>query len=153
MEKLKKIITNILLVFAFISIGFALGKNSVKTEITETEINSNESYIAVYYLHSSFRCETCNTIEKMTKELLNSSYNQELKEKKILWFEDDFQENEVLAKQFEVLASCVVVAKIEKGKPISYKRLDEVWTKMANKIDFEQYISGAINSYLNGENL
>jgi hypothetical protein len=149
MERLKKILTNGLLVFALISIGFALGKHSVKPDRQTNNLpNGNGRQVAVYYLHSTFRCVTCNTIEKMTRELLDNSYSKQLADGNIQWIEDDFQENEALAKQFEVVASCVVVAEMKDGTVIDYKRLDEVWTLMKDPEAFDLYISGAIDGYL-----
>ena len=144
-----KIITNGLLTFALISIGFALGKHLVKPDAQVNHLpNGNGRQVAVYYLHSTFRCVTCNTIEKMTRELLDTSYAQQLADGKIQWIEDDFQENEALARQFEVAASCVVVAEMKDGVVLDYKRLDDVWTKMKDTAAFNQYISEAIDGYL-----
>ncbi|WP_213701023.1 MULTISPECIES: nitrophenyl compound nitroreductase subunit ArsF family protein [Aminobacterium] len=149
MERLKKILTNCLLAFAMISIGFALGKHSVKLDKqTNSLFNENGRQVAVYYLHSTFRCITCNTIEKMTWELLTSSYSDELADRKIQWIKDNFQENEALAEQFEVFASCVVVAEMENGVITDYKRLDDVWTLMKDPEAFNRYISDAIDGYL-----
>ncbi len=149
MERLKKIITNGLLAFALISIGFALGKHSVKPDVRVNNLpNGNGRHVAVYYLHSTFRCVTCNTIEKMTRELLDNSYSKQLSDGEIQWIEGDFQENETLAKQFEVVASCVVVAEMKDGTVLDYKRLDDVWTKMNDPDAFNRYISEAIDGYL-----
>ena len=149
MDRLKKIITSGLLAFALISIGFALGKHSVKPDVKANDLpNGNGRQVAVYYLHSTFRCVTCNTIEKMTRELLDTSYSKQLADGKIQWIEDDFQENEALAKQFEVAASCVVVADMKDGTVLDYKRLDDVWTKMKDQDAFNKYISDAIDGYL-----
>lgn len=149
MTKLRDFLRYGLLAFVLISIGFALGKHSVRSSRSPADQPAAQGdYVAVYYLHSTFRCVTCNTIEKMTRELLNTVYSKEVSEKKILWFEQDFQENEALAKQFEVVASCVVVAKMKDGKLIDYQRLDDVWTLMKDPVAFNHYISGAINGYL-----
>ena len=149
MVQVKKILTNCLLAFVFVSIGFALGKHSIKTERPPDSLsNGNGHYVAVYYLHSTFRCVTCNTIEKMTRELLDKAYSNELAEGKIKWIEDDFQENEALAKQFEVAASCVVVAELEDGVVLDYRRLDDVWIKMEDPETFDRYVSEAITGYL-----
>jgi hypothetical protein len=149
MDKIKNIITRVLLVFALISIGFAMGKHSVKSVAHQDFLPQIEgNVVAVYYLHSTFRCVTCNTIEKMTRELLETSYSKELADGDILWIEDDFQENEGLAKQFEVIASCVVVAHIKDEEIVDYKRLDEVWTLIKDPEAFNLYISDAIDKYL-----
>ncbi len=150
MEKVKKIITNLLLIFALISIGFMLGKNSVKTlnKSGDMILNGEENYIAVYYMHSTFRCVTCNTIEKMTKELLNDFYTKEMTKGNIKFIEVDFQENNSIAQKFEVVSSCVVVANIQKGSIVEYRRLDEVWELMKKPKEFNNYIGNIINLYL-----
>ncbi|MFP4459016.1 MAG: nitrophenyl compound nitroreductase subunit ArsF family protein [Candidatus Zixiibacteriota bacterium] len=149
MEKLKKILAKCLLAFALISIGFAFGKHSVKLERQENSVLQNENLqVAVYYLHSTIRCVTCNTIEEMTMDLLDNDYTKQISEGKIQWITKNFQENENLAEKFEVASSCVVVANIDDGEVIDYKRLDDVWTLMNDKGAFNKYISDAIDGYL-----
>ena len=148
MEKTKLILTRALVTFALVSFGFALGKHSVSNVNNSQASNGNGKYIAVYYMHSSFRCTTCNTIEKMTKELLDSSYSKELANGSMKWQEVDFQKDESLAKKFEVAASCVVVAQFNNGTIVDFKRLDKVWTLMKSHRLFNEYISNAIGSYI-----
>ncbi len=150
MEKAKKLATNILIAFALISLGFMLGKNSVKPDGnagSQTKI-ANSEHVAVYYLHSTFRCVTCNTIEKLTRELLNTSYDDELANEKIVWREIDFQENETMAQKFDVIASTVVVGRVKKGKFVEYQRLDKVWELVERPQAFKNYIAGAIDAAL-----
>ncbi|HAS82513.1 MAG TPA: hypothetical protein DCS43_07540 [Verrucomicrobia bacterium] len=150
MEKLKQILTNALLAFALISTGFALGKHAVKPDVpADPQLpTANGRQIAVYYLHSTFRCVTCNTIESMTKALLDSTYSDALAAGAIQWHEVDFSENTAMAKQFEIVASCVVVAEMKDGIVTDYKRLDDVWTLMEDPAAFNAYISTAIDGYL-----
>ena len=148
MERLKKILTNGLLVFALISIGFVLGKHTVKPDRLESNLPKGDGHqVAVYYFHSTFRCATCNTIETMTRDLLNTAYSKELADGRVQWIEDDFQENESLAKRFEIVASCVVVADMKDGVITDFKRLDDVWTLMKDPVAFNNYISDAIDGY------
>jgi len=150
MEKLQNIIVRALIAFALVSIGFALGKNSVKHSPGDGhDQTANGSYVQVYYMHSTFRCVTCNTIEQMTKELLSSKYAEAMNSQVIRWNEIDFQASEELAQKFEVIASCVVVAQVNQGVITGYKRLDDTWTKMNNKDEFDGYVAEAIDSFLN----
>jgi hypothetical protein len=149
MEKVKPIISKTLIAFVLISIGFLLGKHSVRqTKTNQINDHAQSNYVKVYYLHSTFRCVTCNTIEKMTRNLLENSYKEALASGMIQWQEIDFQENEMIAKKFGVIASCVVVAAVKNGEISNFKRLDEVWTLMQDTQKFNLYISGAIDAYL-----
>ncbi|MFA7173098.1 MAG: nitrophenyl compound nitroreductase subunit ArsF family protein [Kiritimatiellia bacterium] len=152
MERAKNILTKLLIAFVLISIGFALGKHSARSDTSSaTQSNMQGNYVAVYYMHSTFRCVTCNTIEKMTRELLDKSYAEELADGRIKWQEVDFQENEELARKFEIVSSCVVVAQVKDGEVSVFKRLDEVWTLMKDTDSFNQYIGDAINAYLRND--
>jgi hypothetical protein len=148
-HKLQKTLTNILLAFALISFGFMLGKHSQPPGAVESEKQSLiDEQVVVYYLHATFRCVTCNTIEEMTKALLKKSYSKEMTEGRLVWKEVNFQQDEALARQFEVSASCVVVAHLKNNTVTSYRRLDEVWTWMADPEVFNKNISDVIESYL-----
>jgi len=150
-KKYQKVLSQLLLIFAIFSIGFAVGKHCHKPPLTPIPIKKTKDqkpHIIVYYLHSTFRCKTCNTIETMSHDLLQKRYQPEIDNKTIIWQEIDFQKNETLAKQFNISASCLVIAKIKNGKVDKYNRLDEVWTKMKNPLEFEIYLSIAINNYL-----
>ena len=150
MKRAKYFLSRILMAFALISLGFALGKKHVKPvnePIKETRVAESE-HIDVYYMHATFRCATCNTIESMTKDLLNRSYSTYLALGQIQWKEVDFQENESLAKQFDVLASCVVVANVKDGEVREFKRLDNVWTLMDTPVEFDKYICKTIDEFL-----
>lgn len=155
MQRTQLVIKNALLAFVLVSIGFLLGKYSVRHEPVATgeagvATDGAESPVKlrVYYLHTTFRCVTCNTIEKMTQDLLDRQFADALADGRIEWQEADFQENEGLAKRFDVIASCVVVAKMRGEAVLDYKRLDEVWTLLNDAPRFDTYVGDAIRSYL-----
>ncbi len=159
MKRLQPMVKNILLAFVLVSIGFVLGKHSVRQTSTpvqpppadaEALASSDELPVKlrVYYLHATFRCATCNTIEKMTRDLLDQQFGDALADGRIQWQEADFQENEALAKQFDVIASCVVVARMRGETVVDYKRLDEVWTMLQDVPRFNTYVGNAIRVYL-----
>lgn len=148
MKKSIKFLKNILLAFVLISIGFSLGKHYTTKKSVVADDTKNISLVRVYYMHATLRCSTCNSIEKMTEQLLEEKYLQEMVDDKIEFVEVNFQENEILAKKFDVLASCVVVAKIEAGKIVAHQRLDKVWTLFQKPAEFNAYISKAVQVYL-----
>jgi hypothetical protein len=150
MRKIRALCRAVLLSFVLISIGFLIGKYSVKKQTESAVLSESGNYVAVYYLHSTFRCETCNTIESMTRALLEREYHEALKNGSIQWREIDFMKNSALAEQFDVAASCVVVADIRDGSVLRYRRLDEVWTLIADPPAFDVYLRPVIDDYLKG---
>lgn len=150
MKKIKHIIKNLLLVFVLISVGFALGKHRTGAHETISPAIPEVMHetVNVYYMHATFRCVTCNAIEKMTRQLLDAKYKKLLTAGIIKFAEVDFQKNEPLAKQFDISSSCVVAAKIKDGKIIQHERLDKVWELLNSPAEFDAYISQAINRLL-----
>jgi len=149
MKQTGNIIKNLLLIFVLVSIGFAFGKHSASRPLTAAPPSGQTSEtVNVYYMHATFRCVTCNNIEKMTKQLLESKYKKEIQDRSILFSEVDFQKNEQLAKQFDVISSCVVVARTKDGKITVFERLDKVWELLDKPDEFNAYISSAIDKLL-----
>jgi len=152
----QKLLTRLLLGFALVSIGFAVGKHAAKStgasqlpqHSSGEAVDEDGSTVVVYYMHATFRCVTCNMIEKMTRDLLDSGFAQELKIGTVRMEDVDFQENESLAQRYEVVASCVVVTHLRDGEEVAYQRLDEVWTLMKDPPAFNRYVGDAIRGYL-----
>jgi hypothetical protein len=155
MNRLHSILKNLLLAFVLVSIGFFLGKHSVRHAdsapgITPSPAQSGKALqtVTIFYMHATIRCVTCNTIEKMTRELVETQFGTELAEGVLVWRDVDFQKNEALAGQFEVVSSVVVIARMKGDDVVDFKRLDKVWTLMDNPPEFDAYVISAIQSLL-----
>lgn len=147
MTKSVKFLKNVLIAFVLISIGFAIGKHSAdkKSLIADTK---KISLVRVYYMHGTLRCATCNSIQKMTEALLKNKFAKEVVDGKVEFVQVNFQENEALAKRFDILFSSVVVAKIQDGKILEHQTLNKVWELFQKPAEFNAYLSKAIQLYL-----
>jgi hypothetical protein len=146
-DKLQRLIRNLLLGFVFVTIGFALGKRSGQAP-AETERVEKGSKVVVTYLHATFRCVTCNTIEAMAKEVVETQFRDALASGAVEWRTENYQEKEDLAQRYQVVAACVVVARVVNGQETGYRRLDDVWTLMKDPPAFEEYVASAIRELL-----
>lgn len=151
MDKARTLAKNALLAFVLVSVGFALGKHSAGTGVASAAPASATERVRVYYLHTTFRCVTCNTIEKMTKALLDKKFSAAMQRGEMTFVEANFQKDKALAKRFDVSSSCVVVAKMRDGATLDFKRLDEVWTLMSKPPEFDAYVGGAVEAFLGKE--
>ena len=143
MEKWKNIVKNLLLAFVLISVGYAIGKNSSVQKGGPVGNVKSGKYLRVYYTHATFRCETCNNIEKKTRELLESKFKKELADGRIEWKVVNFQENDAFAKAFDVTTSGVIAVLMDGDRVVDYERLDEVWTLLGNTPAFNSYLENA----------
>lgn len=149
--------TRILLAFVMFSLGFGVGrevglrKNASAPESAgrnDGATASGEDKVLVYYMHTTFRCVTCNTIERMTKEVVEKDFAEALAAGRVEWREANFQEREDLARKYDIASSCVVVARIEDGRETGFQRLDGVWTLSDKPAAFADYVAKAIRKYL-----
>ena len=117
---MKAIAKNLLMAFVLISIGFALGKevtvrrqaySSAKAAGSNSELSTRNSALkaVVYYLHTTFRCVTCNEIERLTKTLVETEFADDLAAGRIEWRRPTPADEPWPSAC--VVASCVVVAK------------------------------------------
>lgn len=168
MERAKNITRGALLAFVLVSIGFVLGKEvsarrqapTTGPDLLASVATNNEPVgasakpaatsdkVLVYYLHTTFRCVTCNEIERLTKALVETEFAEDLAAGRIEWREANFQEDESLANRYEVVSSCVVVVNIQDGQEKEFQRLDDVWTRYQDPADFNGYVGAAIRNYL-----
>ncbi len=161
---LKTWTTRALLAFVLFTLGFGVGREVGRrqTAASTTAAASApaaqgaaspatahaESKVVVYYLHATFRCVTCNTIERLAKQTLDDVFADDLAAGRIEWRTADFQEREDLAKRYDVASSTVVVVRCVDGQETGFRRLDDVWTLVNKPAEFREYIAAAIREYL-----
>jgi len=87
-----------------------------------TSVNEEQSIattkVEVYYFHNTRRCATCQSVESVTKETLEETYPEEMKNGEIIFqslnIEED--ENEALAKELEIAGQTLLFIKDGKKK-------------------------------------
>lgn len=151
----RKTISRILLAFVLVSVGYAAGKQvtlrRVRTETTEPSAEKARDQVIVYYMHTTFRCVTCSAIEKLALEVVQKNFAEELKSGTVQWQAVNVDENESLAKRYDVAASTVVVVRRVDGKDVSFERLDKVWDLLNKPEEFSAYVSQKIRALLDPE--
>jgi hypothetical protein len=145
-------ITRILLGFAIFSLGFGLGRTvglrQSPVEPPPAPVAEEGSKVIVYYLHATFRCVTCNSIERQAREVVENQFADQLAAGRVEWRTANFQEREDLAKMYDVASSTVVVVRTESGRETGFQRLDDVWTLHSYPDAFAEYVGKAIRTYL-----
>jgi len=148
--KAKIIARWVLLTFVAVSIGVAV--------IKETALSGAQTVVAfngvvVYYMHTTFRCATCNRVESTAEKLIRAEFAEALNDGRLQWESVDFQEHEDLAVRYEVGGNMIVVVRFKDGKEIDRRRLANVmdlaiedkWTEI------EDGVRKAVGACLGGE--
>ena len=153
--KAKGILSKFLLAFVLVSIGVAIGKEMAascsKPTIPTTSAPSatqGEQRVVVYYLHSSFRCVTCNAVESMTDELMRTEFADALKSGRLEWKRVDYLQDEQLAERYNVAGNMIVVARFLGDREVEVRRLDKVMDLAGDRARFLDYVRAAVSELL-----
>ena len=151
-----KIVLLGVVIIGVVSVGYA----------KEEQVVLPENRIEVYYLHNTFRCLSCNTVENLTKAAIfggkvkNTKYKTEIDvkpiykdkiDKKIITFKSvniDEKENKHLLKDLKAEAKYPVLVEIKNGKVIKTKVLEKAWELMDDNERFVAYIQKNLDDFL-----
>lgn len=153
----------VLLVFIIGSVGYLVAKellykphNDIASkEATASTVpvdaNIKPDHIIAYYFHGNFRCAACKKIEAYSKASIEDSFSNELKSGqlsfKVLNVEEP--ENRHFIQDYGLYTKSLVIVSYAKDKQIKFKNLEGVWNHLNSKSEFENYVKGEVNQYLN----
>ena len=108
-------------------------------EVVEPTITDG---VVAYYFHGKTRCVTCNTIEAYASQAVESNFAEQIKGGSLEWRVVNFElpSNEHFAKEYELIASSVVLVRIKDGSQQEWKNLDRVWELVGDRESFLKYV-------------
>lgn len=123
------------------------GKKQNATDYQQTK----KDVVEVLYFHGTQRCATCVAIEKNTKELIESSYAEHLKNGKLAFRSVDITQDAVLADKHEVSWSSLILVDYDKdGKESATNLTEFAFSNVRNAPDkFKTGLSEQITVMLN----
>jgi hypothetical protein len=116
----------------------------------ENSSTANTSKVLVCYFHTTARCQTCRKFEAYSKETLHNTFSEELADGRLEWkmINVDEPANEHFIKDYQLYSKSIVIVKMQNGKELKWKNLDEIWKLVRNKDDFINYIQNQVRDYL-----
>jgi len=95
----------------------ACGEKS-NTVTAKAQSGQVKNFVEVLYFHGKQRCVTCRSIEQNTKELLESKFQRQMKEGKVVFRVIDIskKENARIAEKYEVTWSSLFLVQHKNGK-------------------------------------
>ncbi|HSA34248.1 MAG TPA: nitrophenyl compound nitroreductase subunit ArsF family protein [bacterium] len=153
----KKIVTILLTLFTAAGIVYAVIGGGTPTTDPAPAAPAAETKkaapsvdgLTVYYFHTSFRCHSCLTIERLTHETLNEQFAAEQKSGAIRWQMVNYEEgvNERYIDQYKLYTKQVILSALKGGSEVAWKDLDEVWTLKNDEMRFKLYIADEIKKF------
>jgi len=111
--------------------------------------DSNNKVI-VYYFHGTYRCTTCLTIERYSKEALEKYFASELKNKTIEFKPINVEEpeNRHYIQDYQLYTRSLVLVLYKDDKQLKWKNLPEVWSYVKDQEKFYLYVKDETERFL-----
>jgi hypothetical protein len=115
--------------------------------------DENNITVVAYYFHPTIRCHTCLAIEADAERAIKNNFPQQITKESLIWmpFNLDDPGGKDFEKQFDISGSTLVIAKMQDGKVIEFKKLEKVWQLVGDNQAFSEYVKNEINEYMNGK--
>jgi hypothetical protein len=106
--------------------------------------------LIVYYFHGDARCFTCMKFERLTKEVLDNRFREEMKKGRVefLPVNVDQDGNGHFIDDYQLYSKAVVLSEREKGAQTRWKNLDRIWEEVRNEAGFRKYIEDEVRDFL-----
>jgi len=107
--------TLVLMMVSLILLACGEKSNAVTVKEQSGQVND---FVEILYFHGKQRCMTCRSIEQNTKELLESKFQRQMKEGKVVFRVIDIskKENARIAEKYEVTWSSLFLVQHKNGK-------------------------------------
>ena len=122
-----------------------------KTADTAAPLNKNSQTVIAYYFHRTMRCPTCLAIEANAQRVIESRFENQIVDEKLMWIPINLDEpgSEEFEKEFDVSVSTLVLAKVQDGNHTNYKKLEKVWDFIGDSVKFDEYVQTEVKEFLN----
>jgi cytochrome c-type biogenesis protein len=112
----KRIMAAILLLFSAVSLCAAIVKHVRSRNSAGADQAPPRDGAVVYYLHQTWRCEACNTVEDTLKELVGTEFKDEVEAGRMQLRIANYMEDSALAAKFNPEGPMVIVVRYADGK-------------------------------------
>jgi hypothetical protein len=112
--------------------------------------NPQPDRIIAYYLHTTYRCATCRSIEAYSREAIDTGFARELKDGRLEFRLVNIQlsENRHFIQDYQLFTKSLVLVRMKDGKQVEWTNLDRVWELTGNRDAFVAYVQQGVRGYL-----
>jgi hypothetical protein len=115
-----------------------------------TEVKTQNSRVIVFYCHGTFRCSTCETIEKYSHDAIYGYFPKELSTGKLEFNTVNVEEgeNRHYIKDYQLFSKSLILVLYKDDKQVKWKNLPDVWKLVGDKDKFFQYVKDEVAKFL-----
>ena len=108
--------------------------------------------VVAYYFHGSFRCATCNAMEKYSREAIDANFKDALASGKLEFKSVNVEDrgNEHFVNDYRLYTKTLMLSLVKDGKEVRSKNLDKIWGYARNKQKFIDYVTAEVGGFIKG---
>jgi hypothetical protein len=108
--------------------------------------------VIAYYFHGSFRCPTCNAMEKYSREAIETNYGDAIRSGELEFKPVNVEDrgNEHFVKDYGLYTKALILSLVKDGKEVRSKNLNKIWELAKNKKKFVDYVAVEIGEFMKG---
>lgn len=118
-----------------------------------TEAPAAGKHFVAYYLHGKARCVSCTTIERLTKNALDTHFADAQKTglMEVRLVNVETPENRHYIQDYQITNQSVILSELQDGKEVRWKNLKQVWRLFRDETAFDDYIRTETEAFLKGD--
>ncbi len=126
-----------------------LTKKKKEAPASQRAVKSQNTKVIAYYFHGTFRCSTCQTIEKYSKEAIEQYFANELKHGTLEFSPVNVEEpgNKHFIQDYQLVTRSLVLSLMSDGKETKWKNLPNVWQLVSDRDKFFQYVKDEVEQF------
>lgn len=150
-EKTKRIVSQLLVIFLCLSVGFAVGKEVAFRQIVPPEPAAPAGRVVKAYFFHGRPCITCLSAKASAEKVIHDNFAKAVAGGLLVYETINYTDlaNAALAAKFHVGSNLVVLAVMDDGKVIDSIQLDQVMKLASSDVNqLETYLRDAITRAL-----
>lgn len=161
---MKSVITGILVAIAFAGAAMAIKNQTTQVQPAlptaptagavaagdASSAGSESRVVTVTYFTTDVRCPSCLRIEEWTRQTVESRFPEQVAAGTLAFHlvNTDRPENRHFIEDYRLVSKTVIVQEIDNGVPGEWVNLQEVWTLLSNRSEFESLVAGVVAGML-----
>jgi hypothetical protein len=151
-EKTKRIVSQLLLVFLCLSVGFAVGKEvTIRRAVPLERPDAPAGRVVKAYFFHGHPCITCLSAKASTEKVIDNNFAKAVAAGELVYETINYNDlaNAALAAKFHVASNMIVLAVMDDGKVVHSIPLDRVMKLASSDVnELETYLRDAITQAL-----
>ena len=143
-----------LLLVVFGSVGVYAWQKAHKVdsepEREATAPDTSAATVVVTYFTTDVRCDSCRTIEKLSRQAIEQGFPSEIASGKVVFrmLNTDRAANEHFLDDYEIANKTVIVSHQKNGKETEWQNRQDVWLLLEEPDEFLAYVREPVRRYL-----